>query len=188
MCCLQKQRDANKFPTLGFVKPKEIKKLSIQPDDPNWSAPQLDVLRQKDLFVQGPEVELQKVPFKFVYTFTCDHEGCNGHNMSCTDWEMGESWRSWKDKYGDNWQEKFRQKYETEMMRSWIPTSTSGPFTSILMLGLSLACSTRQFPSNPIQCFFRVDFFLAAKFPSVTGRSLTDAGSGFSIFSSRGTG
>ena len=36
--------------------------------------------------------------------------------MSCTDWEMGESWRSWKDKYGEQWEQKFRQRYETEMI------------------------------------------------------------------------
>jgi hypothetical protein len=116
MCCLQRERDAKKFPTLGFVKPKNIKKLTIQADDPDWSASQLDVLRQGDLFAQGPEAELQKVPYKFIYSFTCDHDDCNGHNMSCTDWEMGESWRRWKDKYGDGWQDKFRQRYETEMI------------------------------------------------------------------------
>jgi hypothetical protein len=116
MCCLMRELDEKKHPTLGFFKPKAITKFTIQPDDASWSASQLEILRQKDLFVQGPEVELQKVPYKFVYSFTCDHASCRGHNMSCTDWEMGESWRSWKEKYGDDWKDKFLQRYEKEMI------------------------------------------------------------------------
>jgi hypothetical protein len=31
---------------------------------------------------------------------------------------MGASWRKWKKEYGDSgWEEKFRQKYETEMIQ-----------------------------------------------------------------------
>lgn len=35
----------------------------------------------------------------------------------CTDWEVAQSYRAWKAKYGDDgWQEKFRSKYETWML------------------------------------------------------------------------
>ena len=34
----------------------------------------------------------------------------------CTDWEMGQAYRSWRRQYGDNWEQKFRQKFETDMM------------------------------------------------------------------------
>jgi hypothetical protein len=37
----------------------------------------------------------------------------------CTDWEMGQSYRSWRVTYGDQWQEKFRFKYESEMMKKY---------------------------------------------------------------------
>jgi hypothetical protein len=29
---------------------------------------------------------------------------------------MGQSWRSWRDQYGDGWKDKFIQRYETEMI------------------------------------------------------------------------
>jgi hypothetical protein len=37
--------------------------------------------------------------------------------MMCTDWEMGQAYREWRRKYGDaEWEAKFRQKFETEMI------------------------------------------------------------------------
>jgi hypothetical protein len=36
----------------------------------------------------------------------------------CTDWEIGESWRRWKKEYGDQWEEKFRQRYEKDMIEN----------------------------------------------------------------------
>jgi hypothetical protein len=70
-----------------------------------------------DLFRDMPTEELEKVPFKFKYQFTCDDPKCQTHTLSCTDWEMGASWRSWRDKYGpDLWEDKFREKYERELV------------------------------------------------------------------------
>jgi hypothetical protein len=34
----------------------------------------------------------------------------------CTDWEMGQSYRDWRRKYGDRWEAMFRQRYEREMI------------------------------------------------------------------------
>jgi hypothetical protein len=36
--------------------------------------------------------------------------------MSCTDWEIGESFRRWRKEY---WESKFRQKYEDEMINKF---------------------------------------------------------------------
>ncbi len=117
LCHLKRQRDANGHPTLGFFRPKEIYRLVIQPTEANWTESQLAILRQRDLFQQEPQAELEKVPFKFKYEFVCDDPECKGHALSCSDWEMGASWRNWKDKYGDfGWEEKFRQRYEREMI------------------------------------------------------------------------
>ena len=73
-------------------------------------------MRQGDLFESESPKELEKIPFDFSYEFRCVEPTCKGHTMKCTDWEMGESWRKWKHKYGDQWEEKFRQKYETYMV------------------------------------------------------------------------
>lgn len=60
---------------------------------------------------------LEKIPFSFQYQFYCDDPECvNGHKLIRTDWEMGESWRKWKGAYGDQWEAKFRQRYEEEMI------------------------------------------------------------------------
>ena len=32
---------------------------------------------------------------------------------------MGQSWRSWRSDYGDKWEEKFRKRYEKEMIEKY---------------------------------------------------------------------
>jgi hypothetical protein len=123
MCCLRSDRDANKFPTLGFFKPHEVTRLRIEPtDEPDWTPQQLTRLRQLEsqpsFWTKPPDTELEKVPFTFFYDFRCDHPECNGHSMSCTDWEMGDSYRSWRLKYGQGWEVEFRRTYEARMLDS----------------------------------------------------------------------
>lgn len=117
LCCLKEARDRNGHPTLGIIKPKSIDQLVIAPDTSTWTPSQLAILRQRDLFVPQPAKELEKVPFKFSYKFHCDHDDCAGHTLICTDWEMGQAWRRWSTEYGDGWEEKFRHKFETEMIQ-----------------------------------------------------------------------
>ena len=119
LCCLAKQRNESGFPTLGLVKPKKIECLIIAPDSPTWTPAQLAILRQEHLFAEKPKRELEKVPFKFQYKFWCDESMCSSHTMTCTDWELGESWRKWSAEYGKHWQSKFRQRYETEMIEKY---------------------------------------------------------------------
>jgi hypothetical protein len=116
LCCLQARRREHGSPTLGVFKPRQIVRLLIQEDDLTWTQDQLQILRQQHLFRDAPAEELEKVPFKFKYEFLCDHDDCKGHTLSCTDWEMGQSWRSWRDTYGEQWIEKFRERYEYEMI------------------------------------------------------------------------
>lgn len=35
--------------------------------------------------------------------------------MLCTDWEMGQAYRAWRQGYGDRWEAKFRLRFEAEM-------------------------------------------------------------------------
>lgn len=120
LCCLKRERDAAGFPTLGFFRPKSIDRLAIEPEDnATWTDAELELLKQGTLFGSGPKADLEKVPYKFRYWFRCDHQECPGHKLSCTDWEMGESWRRWKEEYGDLWLEKFRLRYEQEMIEKY---------------------------------------------------------------------
>lgn len=119
LCCLAKLRDAQQYPTLGIVKPKRIERLVITPDTPTWTDAQLAILRQGHLFAEQPKQELEKIPFKFQYKFWCDEPTCNSHTMICTDWEIGEAWRKWSAEYGDKWEEKFRLRFEKEMIEKY---------------------------------------------------------------------
>ncbi len=117
LCYLIRQRDTHQHPTLGLFRPAEIRKLRIiQEKDPDWTDAQRLMLSQGHLFVGPPCEQLQKIPFKFVYVFRCDDSACPGHNLMCTDWEMLESYRKWRVRYGERWESKFRQKYEQKMI------------------------------------------------------------------------
>jgi hypothetical protein len=115
-CCIKQRQAETGFPTLGLFKPLTIERLSIEPVDPNWTEDELARLRQYSMFEKANLQELEKIPFKFTYDFRCPHTGCGGHSVSCTDWEMSESYRRWRRKYVSKWEEKFRQTYEQEMM------------------------------------------------------------------------
>jgi hypothetical protein len=117
LCCLTRQRDAQMHPTLGIFRPASISKLRISPaEPPDWTEAQLLMLRQQHFFAEAPKQELQKIPLVFRYEFRCPEETCNGHTLMCTDWEMGQSYRKWRIEYGNQWEAKFRQTYESEMI------------------------------------------------------------------------
>jgi hypothetical protein len=116
MCALRKLRDAQEYPTLGVIRPFRINRLIIQPTSTSWTAAELDRLKQDDLFLKAPAKILEKIPFDFKYDFHCGDMNCTGHTMMCTDWEMGEAYRRWRDDYGADWEKAFRNKFETEMI------------------------------------------------------------------------
>jgi hypothetical protein len=118
LCCLKEQRNEAGYPTLGFFRPRRIERLRIIATDSEWTQGQLDILSQRDLFRENPKEELEKIPYNFVYNFYCDHDECRGHNCMCTDWEIGESWRSWSREYGDDWEKALRETYETKMIEN----------------------------------------------------------------------
>ena len=116
LCYLQQQRDLNKEPTLGFFKPKTINEFIIERTSDTWEKEDYERLAQYSLFRNVPITQLEKIPYTFSYRFHCDEPGCPGHSLMCTDWEMGAAFRSWKSKYPNNWEQKFRDRFETEMI------------------------------------------------------------------------
>jgi hypothetical protein len=115
MCRIQQERDQNGHPTLGIFRPHEIKRLLIEPTPDKWTDAQLTTLTQDTLFEKTPAQTLEKIPFDFRYEFRCGDVDCGGHSMICTDWEMGQAYRSWRQEYAGQWEAKFRQRFETEM-------------------------------------------------------------------------
>ncbi|NPU66237.1 hypothetical protein HL667_14630 [Bradyrhizobium sp. 83012] len=116
MCCIRREQDAQGYPTLGIFRPSRIKRLVLEKAEPKWSDAELAILKQDDLFQKAPSQTLEKIPFKFMYDFDCSDPECRGHSMSCTDWEMAEAYRRWRGKYGNEWEPKFRARFEREMI------------------------------------------------------------------------
>ncbi len=116
LCCLKKECDEKGFPTLGVFRPRSIEGLDIDSESASWTPAQLAILRQGLLFKQSPITELEKIPFSFRYRFHCADETCPGHRLICTDWEMGQAYRKWRTDYGTQWEEKFRRRFEFEMI------------------------------------------------------------------------
>ena len=120
LCALQRHRDDHGSPTLGLFKPGKIERVVIAPTAPDWTPQQTTLLNQQLLpFQTGPSRPLEKIPFEFRYIFRCDDAACRGHDMTCFDWEMGQSYRRWRKEYGNKWEEKFRQRYEREMIEKY---------------------------------------------------------------------
>ena len=119
LCHIEDTRKQYGHPTLGLFRPARIKRLKVeQTESPTWTAGELAILNQARLDLGGnePKGQLEKIPFEFRYEFECAHPGCRGHNMMCTDWEMGQSYRSWRRTYGNQWEAKFRERYERDMI------------------------------------------------------------------------
>lgn len=116
LCCIDQRREEDGSPTLGIFKPRILRRLLIEADDSEWSPSQLARLRQYSLFARTPAKQLDKIPFKFRYEFQCDHDECPGHTISCTDWEMCQAYRKWRTQYGPQWEGKFREKFEGDMI------------------------------------------------------------------------
>ena len=87
MCVIQEQRKITRV-TLGAFQPTGQIKLTIEATETDWTPEQLQKLVNYGMFDKIPQSTLEKVPYKFVYHFNCGTSECNGHNISCIDWEM----------------------------------------------------------------------------------------------------
>ena len=121
LCGIQREQQVHGYPTLGIFKPAEIRRLVIEPEEhPDWTPLELSKLNQTlSMFDRTPAGQLEKLPFKFKYDFRCADTACNGHLLSCTDWEIGQSYRKWRREYGDGWEQAFRQRYERDMIEKY---------------------------------------------------------------------
>jgi len=81
------KRYQEKRVSLGIFKPKEMYDFKITKDEGDWGPQQKRIMTQLRLFGDQPK-PLQKIPWKFTYTFKCNDRSCKGHNLSIRDWEI----------------------------------------------------------------------------------------------------
>lgn len=119
LCFLQRTR-VDTGVTLGIFRPRIIRRLIIEQEGNNgWTEQEITILRQQSMFEKKSVKVLEKIPLKFMYNFFCSDPQCTGHRLSITDWEIGESYRKWKRRYGNDWEKYFRQRFEDEVIYSF---------------------------------------------------------------------
>ena len=104
--------------SLGIIRPQKVERLIMRPADP-WDGSRSRDFAQLSLDLTGsakPKGDLEPIPYDFVYQFRCADAGCRGHEMKIFDWEIGQSYRRWRRRYGEKgWEAKLRQKWEIEL-------------------------------------------------------------------------
>lgn len=98
MCDLEKK--SQKEVSLGIVKPAIVNDLVIEATDRDWKPQWIAHMNQMRLFAADRK-PLEKIPYKFSYVFRCLDKGCNGHTKMINDWEVGQLYRSMRDKFDD---------------------------------------------------------------------------------------
>jgi hypothetical protein len=107
--------------SLGIIKPKSIERFFSKKTSREWNQKQQTVLNQLDLF--EPNIDLEKIPYQFVYQFT--DEDNVPHKYSISDWEIMELYRKCRDRSqlsgleAEQYAlEKVRQKLEDDFLES----------------------------------------------------------------------
>lgn len=80
--------------SLGIIRPLDVQDLHKTVD---VTRDELEAANYVQLDIDGRrKTPLQEMPHVFKYRFACNDERCKGHDMVCLDWELCESYRSWK--------------------------------------------------------------------------------------------
>ncbi len=95
MCHAQRQQAVDGT-SLAVFRPGAVTGWTVE------AAPrQVDQGTQLDMFEPSLEA-LEEIPYKFRYRYTCQGPpGCHGHHQRLLDWELGRSYRAWRDRYLD---------------------------------------------------------------------------------------
>jgi hypothetical protein len=114
MCEVLRQQKLDKT-SLAAFRPGEVIDLLIDGEDASWSPEKEAVVSQPSLFLPTKN-GLEKVPYRFRYRYQCGITRCKGHTQSMVDWELAESFRSWRNRYEEPvLLEKIRQRFLDQM-------------------------------------------------------------------------
>ena len=82
--------------SLALIRPREVQDVIIKPVPREWNA-RIEA-RMQQLSLDGFERKaLEKIPYKFTYSFLCEAPRCKGHKMAVIDWEVGQLFRNCRD-------------------------------------------------------------------------------------------
>lgn len=83
--------------SLGLVRPHEVRDVIVTPVARTWNA--RTEARMQQLSLSGFEKkELEKIPYKFTFSYICEGARCRGHKMAAIDWEVGQLYRNCRDR------------------------------------------------------------------------------------------
>lgn len=102
--------------SLGIVKPISFSLIIKVSDEKEWTKYQLESLVKDGLFdqVNGKNKSVvAKIPFDFYYEYQTKN-GCKPIKHKIIDWEAGALYWKCIKKYGTDWENKFREKYENQ--------------------------------------------------------------------------
>lgn len=119
MCAIRRRREQDGT-SLGVFRPGELLDLEVEEDRSPWDPGQQAWVDQPSMLMPG-KTALEKLPFRFRYVYRCDNEPrCPTHRQSIIDWEIGEAFRSWREKYGSESHavDAIRQKWVEQMFHT----------------------------------------------------------------------
>jgi hypothetical protein len=100
MCAIQSAQLESRT-SLGVFRPRRVLDLVCE-EAPPRSARQQAKLAQGSLFDSPSAEGLEEIPYKFRYRYQCDDcSGGSSHQQRVLDWEIGQAYRSWRARYGE---------------------------------------------------------------------------------------
>jgi hypothetical protein len=85
--------------SLAAFRPADVIDFKIEHDTADWNDAKAEIAAQPSLFFPTRN-GLEKIPYKFVYKYRCGPK-CDGHEQSNIDWELAQSFRSWRERYDE---------------------------------------------------------------------------------------
>jgi hypothetical protein len=86
--------------SLGVIRPKVSDFIAVQ--DPNVERKEGRMPAEGQKKLSGEDaLRIFVPPLKFQYGFACSPECTNDHKIMIEDWEVGEAYREWGARYGD---------------------------------------------------------------------------------------
>lgn len=118
MCEIRRRREADGI-SLGVFRPAELREFVVEEDRSPWDPKRQSRVDQPSMLMPG-KTALEKLPYRFLYSYRCADAACNGHRQSIIDWEIGAAFREWRDEHRSEEAaiELIRQKWAEQM---WQP-------------------------------------------------------------------